>query len=326
VGSAATLLIQTGHEDPSLSTDLKQVSVTIRSGETVYNAERAEVIRAALAAGADRFTINTTDADIRDYRLDEDNRTGNGLDVRYGAGQLNVYESYRIITAGEQNSSEDGGSEDIGPMGFDYDPYFGGLDCNGTATYTLTPDIEHNLLTAALVWHIAIDGGTPYNFDNTAVLYNLDLELYDLTAGEVVAQSADSGNNSEHLWEALVPGHVYEIRVLRAPQADAFEWDYALAWTTKADADRDRIPDDLDNAPQTVNPGQEDSDGDGYGNIIDADFNNDNKVNYNDFSILCSDWGSSDFDPQLDMNSDGYLNYEDFSLFSAKWGTIGPWY
>jgi len=60
-------------------------------------------------AGADRVTRNSTTADLGRYRDTEANQTANGLDRRYGAGQLNIQNSYHIITAGEQNSAEDGG-------------------------------------------------------------------------------------------------------------------------------------------------------------------------------------------------------------------------
>ena len=327
IGAAAALLIQTGHDDPALSTDPVETFVRSRAGTTITNAERAEVIRAALAAGADRFTINTTSSDIVDYRMDAENQSDNGLDVRYGAGQLNIYNSYHIIAAGEQNSEEDGGEGGVETSGFDYDPEFGGEDgSNDIATYTLTADEDHNLLTVALVWHVEIDGGTGNSFDGTATLYDLDLEIYDIAAGEVIAESAGSADNRENLWTALVPGQSYEIRVKPGSDQEAFSWDYALAWATRADADEDLIPDDVDNCRLTANRSQTDTDEDGYGNACDADFNNDGSVNYLDFNILASIWGTSDPDAQLDMNSDGYLNYADLNLFSEKWGTSEPWY
>ena len=223
VGAAAALLIQTGHHNPALSTDSVQTSVTTRAGATIYNAERAEVIRAALTAGADRFTANTTSSDIVDYRLDEENQGENGMDIRYGAGQLNIFRSYSVIAAGEQNSLEDGGESEVETCGFDYDPAFGVENgCNDTATYTLTVDADHNLLTVALVWHVKIDGGSENAFDGAATLYDLNLELYDVAAGEVVAESAATEDNRENLWVALIPGRSYEIRVLVASGQGVF--------------------------------------------------------------------------------------------------------
>jgi hypothetical protein len=104
------------------------------------------------------------------------------------------------------------------------------------------------------------------------------------------------------------------------------DYDQVVAIAVDADYDSDGVPDSVDNAPETANAGQQDTDGDHYGNIVDGDFNNDNSVNFNDYNMMSSSWGNSIFDEQLDMNSDGSLNYEDFNSFSQKWGTSGPWY
>ena len=326
-GGAAALLIQTGHGDPTLSTDPLETFVFNRSGQLVYNAERAEVIRAALMAGADRFTVNTTDADIETYRRDTENRAANGLDTRYGAGQLNVYESYRIIAAGEQNSAEDGGSGVMEHAGFDYDPAFGGDGCNDTATYRFTADASHNLLSVALVWHIRIDGGTTNAFDGAATLYNLSLELYDITQGQLVNRSDSGVDNSEHLHAALVPGHLYEICVGET-QSQAFSWDYALAWTGRADADRDMISDEADNCRLTANTGQIDSDEDGYGNFCDCDLNNNGVVDGGDFQgwrlFATIDPQSDCWVEAIDFNGNGMADIGDYTIFQFRYGQTAP--
>jgi hypothetical protein len=330
VGAAAALLIQAGHDNPSLSTDPVQSYTIGRAGTVIYNAERAEVVRAALMAGADRFTVNATAADTIDYRLDEKNCSDNGLDVRYGAGQLNVYQSYHIIAAGEQNSLEDGGSGSVGYAGFDYDPAFGGDGCNETATYFFTADESHNLLTVALVWHIRIDGGRRFGFDGAASLYDLDLELYDIAAGEVVAESVGNADNSEHLWIVLIPGQSYEIRVKPAAGQEAFSWDYALAWTTRADADRDLIPDDVDNCRLTANRKQTDSDWDGYGNRCDCDLDNNGRVDAGDFwrwrLLATVNPSSSAWDSAVDFNENGVADYEDYMIFISRYGQMEPYH
>ncbi|MDH5275422.1 MAG: hypothetical protein OEW88_03280, partial [Gammaproteobacteria bacterium] len=103
VASAAALLVDLGHNNSGLS----QGSMTNRAGVLVRNAERSEVIRAALMAGADRVTHNTAPdpTNLALYRGTGPNQTANGLDKRYGAGQLNVRNSYWIIAGAEQNST-----------------------------------------------------------------------------------------------------------------------------------------------------------------------------------------------------------------------------
>ena len=77
---------------------------TNRNGDIIYNAERSEVVKAALMAGADRTSPNLTNSVTPNgYTVN----TANGLNNVYGAGQLNIYNSYHIIAAGEQNSRED---------------------------------------------------------------------------------------------------------------------------------------------------------------------------------------------------------------------------
>ncbi len=252
VASAAALLIQTGRET-DMAIDPEQTATTDRSNRFIVNAERSETIKAALLAGARRMTYNgSTTAQIFDYRAQDGNCTDNGLDTRYGAGQLDIYNSYHIIAAGEQNSAQDDGSGngDIESMGFDVDPYFGGLaGSNTTGSYRFMAGSTDRRLYASLVWHIDIDGGTWNSFDGSTVLYDLDLTVYDTTAdsaGRVVCASAGHIENTENLWCAIVPGRSYRIEVTRAETQSGFVWDYALAWrmTAPDDSDGDGMDDE----------------------------------------------------------------------------------
>lgn len=246
--ATAAMLMEVG-QDPALSDDPVTSTTADRSGNLIYNAQRAEVIKAVLMAGANRVTDNTSIVEqISDYRQD----SNNGLDHRYGAGQLDVYASYHILNAGEQNSAEDepasGGA--IGANGFDVDPAFGGSGGSNTvATYTFTAGIDQRRIYAALVWHLRIDGGQWNDFDDTAIRYDLNLSLSDVTASgyrRLVAQSNGAVDNTENLWATLVPGRDYEIKVTAADGQSPFSWDYALAWRmeTPQDRDGDGIPDD----------------------------------------------------------------------------------
>jgi hypothetical protein len=237
VAAATALLVETGHNNPGLSTDPITTSTVNRSNETIYNAERSEVIKAALMAGADRHTTNDAGANITDYRQDPANRTTNGLDFRYGAGQLNVFNSYHIIAAGEQNSLEDNpaGGGDIEWNGFDYDPSFGGLNgSNSEASYFLTADDTHLSLQASLVWNVYIDGGTEAAFDDTAILYDLDLLLFEYDSvdknWELLSSSESTIDNTENLWVLLESGASYMLKIELGEGQDDFLWDYALAW------------------------------------------------------------------------------------------------
>ena len=240
VAAASALLIEVGHNNPSLSTDLAAISTSNRVGNTIYNAERSEVIKAALLAGASRVTQNTEGAaDISDYRDIAANQTNNGLDIRYGAGQLNIYNSYHILNAGEQNSVEDGGpgATGISNTGFDYDPSFGGLNNSNTvASYNFSTGNTPTVLTVSLAWNINIDEGpSPATFLGNATFYDLDLYVYDLTYGQVlIANSVSDKDNSENIWVNLPANRNYMIQVEPKSGQSAFDWDYALAWQIDA--------------------------------------------------------------------------------------------
>ncbi len=90
------------------------------------------------------------------------------------------------------------------------------------------------------------------------------------------------------------------------------------------DSDGDGVVDAADNAYLTANAGQEDTDGDGYGNAVDADLNNDGIVDYSDFSAFQSFWMQSG--TAADMDSSGTVDYSDYSLFQGKWLTTAPYY
>lgn len=222
VSAAAALLIETGHTG---AVSLSKSSVNIAGVGTIYNAERSETIKAALMAGADRVTDNSsTSANISDYRSNG-HTTANGLDDRFGAGQLNILHSYQIIAGGEQDSLEDGGSGAIGSFGFDYDAAFGGSqNSNAVATYTFDAAEDLNF-TASLVWNLGVSNNT----NLTTTLHNLDLELIDVTTQSTAAVSASTLDNSENLWLNLAMGHSYELLV-KSADASNFSWDYSLAW------------------------------------------------------------------------------------------------
>ena len=91
------------------------------------------------------------------------------------------------------------------------------------------------------------------------------------------------------------------------------------------DSDGDAIPNGSDNAYLTPNAGQEDSDGDGWANAADADFDGSGTVNYQDYLEFKSNYGSSG-ESVYDMNSDGSVNYSDYLNLKGQYGSSAPWY
>lgn len=248
IAAVIALLLEFGKSREYLATDPVARSTTTRLGGIVHNQGRSEVIRALLMAGALRRTANTTTADLVDYRKHATEQTANGLDRRYGAGQVNVYRSHAMLAAGEQNSVEDHapGRGEAGTEGFDYDPAFGGANgSNSTGTYFLPVAKTDGMLSATLAWNLRVAGGPAGNFSGTTALYNLDLELFDVTGADGwtrVAKSASGIENTENLWVPLRAGRRYALRVTRGAGQDRFDWDYALAWYVQADTPPDGLP------------------------------------------------------------------------------------
>ena len=90
------------------------------------------------------------------------------------------------------------------------------------------------------------------------------------------------------------------------------------------DGDGDGIADSADNAYLTYNPGQEDTDGDGYGNAADADLDNDGVVGVTDFSAFRNAYGTSD--PNADLDGDGTVGVTDFSELRSRYSENAPYY
>lgn len=99
----------------------------------------------------------------------------------------------------------------------------------------------------------------------------------------------------------------------------------ALASTAAqaVDRDGDGVPDNLDNCAVVANPDQRDTNNDGYGNICDADLDNNGTVNIVDLGIFRTRFGTAD--PDADFNGDGRVNIVDLGVFKSYFGnTPGP--
>jgi len=107
---------------------------------------------------------------------------------------------------------------------------------------------------------------------------------------------------------------------------------HAATGAPAPDTDGDGVPDNIDNCYLTVNPGQQNTNSgvDGYGNMCDADLDNNGNVGITDFNIFKAAWfansGSSNYNADADLDSNGNVGITDFNIFKARWFTSEPWY
>jgi hypothetical protein len=180
------------------------------------NAAQSETMKAILLAGA-------TKAEFSDW----DRTSTRPLDEFYGAGELNVYNSYEILTGGEFDGSTTEPTMGVGDRGWDYgllnagSPVFYDIDLTGTGGATD--------LSVLLTWNIDVNDTDPGAlFIPSTVLANMDLRLFDSSGsflGSLVDQSISSVDNVEHIFaSSLGPGR-YTLQV-----SSNLTHDYAIAW------------------------------------------------------------------------------------------------
>jgi Subtilase family len=149
------------------------------------------------------------------------NSASGPLDLRHGAGVLNVFQSYRQLRAGRQSvalSQSIGlGNPHLPPPATNEITSRRGWDF-ATATSTLTNDgVQHyffNVLgpsnrtfTATLVWN---------RQQNQTAINDLDLFLYRVPENTLVANSVSLVDNVEHVCVTnLAPGH-YNLQVFKS--------------------------------------------------------------------------------------------------------------
>lgn len=80
----------------------------------------------------------------------------------------------------------------------------------------------------------------------------------------------------------------------------------------------DALSPSADNCTDVPNPDQRDTDGDGYGNVCDADLDNDGIVNFSDMAILKGVYGTAH--PHADFNGDGIVDALDLELMRSMFG------
>lgn len=165
------------------------------------------------------------------------------LDLRHGAGVLNVFNSWKQLTGGKHTNitSTTVPTGDAHPptgtlgtvsalSGWDSATLSSSLfnDRNNHYYFNVTngsSDAAHTL-TATLVWN---------RQQNQSAINDLDLYLYDTASSNLVAESTSFVNNVEHLYVPALPPGRYDLQVWKAGGNMAngrisSSETYALAW------------------------------------------------------------------------------------------------
>ena len=145
---------------------------------------------------------------------------------------------------------------------------------------------------------------------------------YDGVSGQLSLDTAADGSFSTIL---SLPQGLNSLE-FHSAASSASDTAYTYVWLSSVlDSDGDGIADDQDNAIYVPNPDQRDTDGDGYGNVVDADLNQDMMVDFFDLSLLDGAFGTSD--ANADFNGDGAVDFFDLSIMDGMFGQApGPSY
>lgn len=202
VSSAASLLIETARTQPGLA-----------------NGDRSFAVKAILMAGATK---------------DEPEFAANGgwnhtstqpLDAIYGAGELNIQNSYNILVAGEFGANT---GTTVGSTGWDVG--VASATISQLYFFDLTSDQASLGFTAVLTWNAVVtatEADGEYSFSTTVP--NLNLRLYDadgLLLGSVLASSVSTIDNVELLYLIGLTTGRYALEVT----SNTDDIEYGLAW------------------------------------------------------------------------------------------------
>lgn len=234
VSSAAALLLQTAGNQTA--------------------AQRPETIKAVLLSGATKEEFDLTGATVS--TLDDWTRTTTRpLDLRYGAGELNIDNSHRILTAGPQAG---GGQQLDASSGWNLQT---GAGQPQRYYFRVPQGAAVNTLSVTAAWNRQVDfqagqGGS--NATLTPSLANVEVRLFAATVtpdhqsfttqGWALDSSLSTIDNVEHIYQRnLAPG-MYAIEVTSNQLADV-----ALAWDARFAAPQRKVSVSSLNNTQLVN-------------------------------------------------------------------------
>ena len=196
------------------------------------------------------------------------------IDDVYGAGELDIYQSYFIQQGGQQIAGST-----IGTHGWN----LSNLGTNSSETYTINISSGFRLrkLSVLVTWNRKVKKQGPY-FNPT--LANMNLELTDDGDNSNIHSSDSAVDNIEHIWRDL--GSELEAGSYTLTVATSLATDYAIAWRSELYQDY-TLWSSTAFTSSTLSAEQDpsdDPDGDGIENQLEQAFGGDPEII--DLSIL----------------------------------------
>lgn len=194
-----------------------------RTTSGLGNAQTSEMVKSVLLAGATK--------NENEFLSSWSHTSTQPLDAVYGAGELNIENSYAILVAGEFNAST---SVSANKTGWD----FGTSSSSVTQYYffDLVTDPSGSSFTAVLSWNANVTAtdttpgpGVSYTF--STIVPNLDLRLYSATGftiGSLLESSVSTIDNVELVYRTGITSGRYALAVSSATTGT----EYGLSWIT----------------------------------------------------------------------------------------------
>lgn len=249
-------------------------------------ASRPATIKALLLAGASKAPFDL-DGKTPSTLDDWSRTTTQPLDDRLGAGQLDIFRSHHILTAGQQAPSD---VSNVAHTGWDARTISSGQEL--TYYFTIPENYVAIDVSILAAWNREIDfqpGSGPIAATLTPSLANIDLSLTKaegFITGSLIDESVSTIDNVEHIFQRVLRSGQYGITVTSDSLAE-----FSLAWDAKlvlaGDLNFDGVVDGADYVVWANNFGQS---GKQY---WEGDFNLDGVVDGADYVVWANNFSSA---------------------------------
>jgi hypothetical protein len=152
------------------------------------------------------------------------------------------------------------------------------------------------------------------------------LEILSWNLGTLPANATVTQTLSPTLLAALTKGNLIEFAAeVQDATARSRDTRVLRVGNEVVDSDGDGVINSADNCINAANADQRDTNGDGYGNLCDADLDNNGVVNTLDLGKLKADFGKTGAGLDADLDGNGVVNTLDLGKFKALFGKVpGP--